>query len=1187
MKKPLNILLFCTSLVAHISAQDGSPYINHFDLGNFYDRQIFDIEYDNDQVMYFATRRGIYASDSKSKWLIKLPAIPLSMELDPSSGSIYTGCRNNIGYIRKKENGQMSYYSYLAGLIFPDEYYMISQDPRFVYFAGQSNLYRFRKNNAEEYMHYEPDSAASFAGFLNFKNKTFINVIGYGIAEITDSTLKTGDFGSIFSNAEILFSIPFTKGNILIGTDENRLYTFDGSRFELFKIRDQKYLDESVLSDGIEIDSTTVALSTLMGGCMIINKITGKTVHIINIRNGLPDDEIYSIGKDFNNGIWLSHGYGLSRIDTRIPVMNYNSYPGIQGTIVNAAFLDDQLYVSTTEGIFFLEEKRDYVTREVIIKVKPEPEEEPNVEVEKAKITAVDVVSEEKEPQLSKREIRKLRRQLNKELSGTEEKKDTKLTIVKKGSGEEETAKEEEAAEEEQVTGIETQKEKSVSQKEQTAEGKQPKQGKPVEPGKRTLLSLIKESFKRPQSKEDLTEVRQETIYRKQRIYSLQSISHEFVKIPGLNRKADILINFDDRILAGGTAGFYEIIDRKAVPIFPAWRVEFIEVSKMPGRIFVVTESSVYLLELKDGKWSIIHEFREVPVPVFSVCEDSPGNIWLGGDNVVHNLRAIDNSIKLMKSYSFTGEVYDPVYARYINDTVFFFLSSDIYKFSDGSVLREATGQDSLEFAPEYYFSDKGIAWIKNISNWSGFYDPDTYDPRLSTYLNFYQHIRNIIFDDEGNLWIIDENGRLDKIVAAKIPGYEYDFSLFLNSVSDQKNEFYNLQDLSFSYKDRSIVFKVSAPFYPVPQSSQYQYYIEGIGLNWSQWTTESDIYFQLLPPGKYNMHVRAHDILGKISNESVISFVISPPFWLSWWFLSLCGLLLTSLVFLIIRIRTMKLQKDKSILEQKVWERTALIKRQKDEIEIQKQEIMDSILYAQRIQKAVLPSSEEIQKILPENFILFLPRDIVSGDFYWITQKDDYSIFAAVDCTGHGVPGAFMSMLGVSFLNEIANESHALKANLILNQLRTLVKTTLSQSYDAETKDGMDIALCILNKKTNELQYSGAFNSLYLIRNNSLQEIKGDRMPIGIYHYVETDFTNNEIQLQKDDCLYLSSDGYVDQFGGISGKKLLTKNLKETLLRIHSEPMHSQKEILNETLRQWKGDYKQIDDILIIGLRI
>jgi serine phosphatase RsbU (regulator of sigma subunit) len=247
----------------------------------------------------------------------------------------------------------------------------------------------------------------------------------------------------------------------------------------------------------------------------------------------------------------------------------------------------------------------------------------------------------------------------------------------------------------------------------------------------------------------------------------------------------------------------------------------------------------------------------------------------------------------------------------------------------------------------------------------------------------------------------------------------------------------------------------------------------------------------------------------------------------------------------------------------------------------------MDSILYAQKIQKAILPSPEEVNKILPDNFILFLPRDIVSGDFYWMTRQNDYSIFAAVDCTGHGVPGAFMSMLGVSFLNEIINKTRKLKANLILEELRTLVKTTLSQSYEGESKDGMDIALCILNHKTNQLQYSGAFNPLYLIRENKLSEIKADRMPIGIYHDAETNFTNNKIQLQNLDCLYIFSDGYVDQFGGESGKKLLTKTLKEILLKIHHKPMDKQKEILYDTLQRWKGDYKQVDDILLMGIRI
>lgn len=1177
--KLLNTLLVCSILLNDLSAQGGSPFISHLDLGNFYDRQIFDIEHDNDQVMYFATRRGIYTSDSESKTLVKLPAIPLSMCLDPASGIIYTGCRNNIGYIRKKANGQISYHSFLAGAIFPDEYYMIAQDSLNIYFAGESNLYRFRKDNPEDYFHYKQDSTAGFAGFLNWENKKFINIESRGIAQITDSTLKYWNFGTTTANAEILFSIPFTDGNILIGTDENRLLKFDGNKFEPFKIRDQKYLDESVLSDGIEIDSSRIALSTLMGGCMILDKTTGKTIHIINIRNGLPDDEIYSIGKDFNNGIWLSHGYGLSRIDTKIPVMNYNSYPGILGTIVNAAFLNNQLYVATTEGVFLLEEKRDYVEREVIVEVKPEPEEKPAPEMDREKAPSDTFVMAE-EPELSKRDIRKMNRQLKKDSVSLRNKGYTRLTKVERSP--EEQAEAEKANKESQ-----TEQEIKATEREKITESKQAAKEKPVETEKRNIFSLIKESFKRPQNKDELDEVKQETIYRKKRIYSLQSISHDFVKIPGLDRKADILVNFKDRLLAGGTSGFYEIINKKSVPVFPAWRVEFIQISKMPGMVFVGTENSFYLLEQKAGKWNIMHEFREIPVPVFSVCEDAPGNLWVGGDNVVYNIRIKDNSIRLLKSYSFAGEVYNPVHARYINDTVYFFLSTDIYKFSTGSVSPEVAGHDSIDFMPEYYFSDRGIAWIRNGSDWSAYYDPGNYDPSLNAYLNLYGHIRNIITDQTGNLWIIDENGRLDKIITEKIPGYDYGFSLYLNSVADQNNEFYDLQDLSFSFENRSIVFNVSAPFYLVPQSSQYQYYIEGIGLDWSPWSTESDFSFQLLPPGKYNMHVRARDILGKLSNESVISFLIRPPYWSSWWFLSLCGLLLASLIFLLIWMRIMKLQKDKSILEQKVWERTALIKRQKEELEIQKQEIMDSILYARRIQKAVLPSAEEIQKILPENFILFLPRDIVSGDFYWMTQKNDYSVFAAVDCTGHGVPGAFMSMLGVSFLNEIINECSDFKANMILEELRTLVKKTLSQSVDAETKDGMDIALCIINNKTYELQFAGAFNPLYLIRNNNLLEIKGDRMPIGIYHYAESDFTNNEIQLQKNDCLYIFSDGYVDQFGGKSGKKLLTKTLKETLLKIHSEPMDSQKEILQESLNKWKGNYKQIDDILIIGIRI
>ena len=269
------------------------------------------------------------------------------------------------------------------------------------------------------------------------------------------------------------------------------------------------------------------------------------------------------------------------------------------------------------------------------------------------------------------------------------------------------------------------------------------------------------------------------------------------------------------------------------------------------------------------------------------------------------------------------------------------------------------------------------------------------------------------------------------------------------------------------------------------------------------------------------------------------------------------------------------------------------LATQQRDQISIQKRKITDSIEYASRIQNAVLPPVEYVNKILPEHFILFKPRDIVSGDFYWITQipnkdnKGTKTVVAAADCTGHGVPGAFMSMLGISFLNEIVNKNELTRANEILNLLRENVKTSLHQTgrFD-EPADGMDIALCIIDNETNQLQYAGAHNPLYLIREGELSEIEADKMPIGISVFKEQSFTNNEIQLEKDDVIYIFSDGYADQFGGENNRKFLSRNFKQLLIDNHKQSMENQKEILDNNFVQWQGKNKQIDDVLVIGLK-
>jgi serine phosphatase RsbU (regulator of sigma subunit) len=264
-----------------------------------------------------------------------------------------------------------------------------------------------------------------------------------------------------------------------------------------------------------------------------------------------------------------------------------------------------------------------------------------------------------------------------------------------------------------------------------------------------------------------------------------------------------------------------------------------------------------------------------------------------------------------------------------------------------------------------------------------------------------------------------------------------------------------------------------------------------------------------------------------------------------------------------------------------------AKIREQKDEIERQQKELTESLEYAGSIQSALLPDMRYFKKAFPDSFVLFNPRDVVSGDFYWFSRKGNYVAIAAADCTGHGVPGAFMSILGMSFLNEIVSKCIP-QANTILNRLRENVMKALHQTGDiGEHKDGMDIALCVIDLEQRDLQFSGAFNPLYLIRNAELTETRGDKMPIGVNAVIEKSFSNYRVKLQEGDIIYIFSDGYADQFGGADEKKFRYRTLKELLVRIHRKPMEMQKDELERIFSKWKGDLEQVDDVLIIGIKI
>jgi len=252
-----------------------------------------------------------------------------------------------------------------------------------------------------------------------------------------------------------------------------------------------------------------------------------------------------------------------------------------------------------------------------------------------------------------------------------------------------------------------------------------------------------------------------------------------------------------------------------------------------------------------------------------------------------------------------------------------------------------------------------------------------------------------------------------------------------------------------------------------------------------------------------------------------------------------------------------------------------------------QQKQILESLKYASYIQQALLPSEKDLLKVFPESFVFYRPRDIVSGDFYYVARKKETVILAVADCTGHGVPGAFMSILGITCLDDIVRNHNIFSAGSVLNNLRERIMKALCQKgEDFEQKDGIDMSLCIINPETGKMNFAGAFNSIYVVRDKQLFEMHGDNMPVGVAADEEKSFSSHFFDLKNDDLIYLFTDGYVDQFGGPYGKKLKYNRLKEFILSINSVAPGLQKKHFEDMFDAWKGNLNQLDDVLILGCK-
>ena len=397
------------------------------------------------------------------------------------------------------------------------------------------------------------------------------------------------------------------------------------------------------------------------------------------------------------------------------------------------------------------------------------------------------------------------------------------------------------------------------------------------------------------------------------------------------------------------------------------------------------------------------------------------------------------------------------------------------------------------------------------------------------------------------------------------------------------------VQGEKYLYSDNSFLFNYHAISLNNQANLSYQVKLEGIDQSWREPTQSQNISFSKLSPGNYTFMVKARTFDSIETDEPAsYTFTIKPPFWLTWWFISGSLFIIIITVFSAVRYRIYKLQKEKKELEQKVADRTKEISQKNILLAETNKHITDSINYAKRIQHATMRPESHLKDLYEKSFIVYLPKDIVSGDFYWFAKKGNKLIVAAADCTGHGVPGAFMSMLGIAFLNEIVGKMTKISAGNILQKLRENVIRALHQRDGGDTaKDGMDIALIVFDEKTKSVQFSGAYNPLYIIRDGELIEQKGDRMPIGVHSRDNETFSNHKIDLQENDQIYFFTDGFADQFGGPKGKKMNYKRFRKLIVDQNGLNETQQQENLLKAFHEWKGEHDQLDDVLLIGLKV
>ncbi len=820
----LFIFIICFYPITCTYGQKGHVYLHNIDINEvLVDPVIRCIAFDNNSYAFIGSRKGVTIFDGKIwKSVESIPKNVFSLQYDSINHIMYTGLKNEFGYINRSSTGLFIYHS-LKKLQDTDiEFTQIQATQNKVVFYSEKAVFIIDKHDSTKLQSVYSKKYGNFLGLVMRKDNIYINIEDKGLHKIANNRCNPVKMGKDLKNSKILFCSNFNNKNELIGTNQNKIYLFNGRGFIQFVkhtgIRD--FLQENILWNGLDISGKYFAVTTLTGGCAIIDKKYGKIVDVINYHTGLKDDEIFTIALDNNNALWLAHEHGISYCNINIPLRNYSSYPGLSGNINDVFFDKNKLYVATNDGVYFLSEVKTRTEREILA---------------------------------------------------------TKTSSKKR----------------------------SISTKD--------------EKNKNSL-----HTEKVPQ-------------YVKRNEYSL---THQFKPVTNLSEKCKKLYQLDENLLVTTNYGLYEIYDSIAYAAITNLYINNLCLDKDTTALYIASIDGVYLVsyyydeEEMINRWKKQKIFHKITFPVYSIVQDSIGDLLLGGDGKVFLSRKDSLlSYSSPEQLNLPGELNEPVNLKKIDNSIYLIQSIGILNYNVYKKSIYYKDILSVWIHDRQYVLGRNNAWVKDSLKWSPVIEMAAFNN--ADYLSLFSKIRYIHTDKKKDLWIINGSDQLIKLLSKPKMEKEDKFTIDIFAVSDNTDSLYLLNNAVFSYRNNAVKITLSTPVFLRPDEIRFQYFVEGLKNyeKWSNWLENNTIELSSVPPGNYTMYLRAKNIFSQLSEVKQFNFTILLPFWKKKPFYITLGILFLLLVAFVFYLSHRRLLKKKRILEQKVRERTIELQAEKDKV--------------------------------------------------------------------------------------------------------------------------------------------------------------------------------------------------------------------------------------------------------------